>query len=88
MRLIERYEKEGNVITVNSLITTNDAVIDIKQIFVMNNNITYLCFDTVEDRIIMTEPADAFIEEYKAYLSTLEKKVEINDTGCECKSCK
>lgn len=88
MRLIERYEKDGNVIEVNSLVTTDDAVIDIKQIFVMNNNITYMCFDTVEDRIIMTVPADAFMEKYEAYLSTLEKKIEINDTGCECKSCK
>ena len=88
MRLIEQYEKNGNVIEVNSLLTTNDAVFDIKQIFVMNNNITYVCFDTVQDRIIMTEAADVFIEKHSAYLSTLEKKVQANDTGCECKSCK
>jgi hypothetical protein len=86
MRLIEQYEKNGYVIAVNSLITTDSSVIDIKQIFVMNNNVTHVCFDTVQDRIIMTEPADAFIEKYEAYLSTLEKKVH-TDPGCGCKSC-
>ena len=88
MGQIERYEKDGHVIEVNSLLTTSNAVIDIKQIMVLNNNVAYVCFDTVEDRIIMTESADAFIEKYKDYLGTLEKKAAHTDTGCGCKSCK
>ncbi|HRB73016.1 hypothetical protein [Flavobacterium sp. WV_118_3] len=88
MRLIEQYEKDGIVIDVNSLLTTSDAVIDIKQIMVMNNEEVLFCFDTVEDRIIMTQSADAFIAKYKDYLGTLEKKAAHADTGCGCKSCK
>lgn len=88
MRQIERYEKDGNVIEVNSLLTTADAVIDIKQIVVMNNNIAHVFFDTEQDRIIMTETADVFIQKNRAYLSTLVKKAKSNDTGCGCKNCK
>lgn len=87
MRLIERYEKDGTVIEVDSLLTTSDAVIDIKQIMVMNSGEVLFCFDTVQDRNIMTESADVFIAKYKDYIGTLEKKAAHADTGCGCKSC-
>jgi hypothetical protein len=84
MELIERYEKEGNVIEVNSLLTTNDSVVDIKQIFRLGN-VTYVSFDTELKRVLITETADAFIQKNKEYLVTLTKKV--NNNSCKCENC-
>lgn len=87
MKLIQRYEIDGNAIEVNSLLTTNDSVIDIKQIFVIKD-VTYVSFDTILERVLITEYADVFIQRNKEYLSTLTKKVNSNNSSsCKCKKC-
>lgn len=85
MKLIEIYETDGNVIEVNSLLTTNNAVIDIKQIFILNGMV-YVNFDTEEERILITETAETFIQKNKEYLATLTKKV-VTVHHCKCPSC-
>ncbi|GAA5084417.1 hypothetical protein GCM10023210_04210 [Chryseobacterium ginsengisoli] len=85
MKLIETYEKDGNVIEINSLLTTDNAVIDIKQICILNG-VVYVSFDTEEERILITETADTFIQKNKEYLATLTKKV-VKVHHCKCPSC-
>lgn len=86
MKLIDQYEKEGNVIEVDSLLTTNHAIIDIKQIFILGNTV-YVSFDMEHERILITETADVFIQKNKAFLKTLTKKVSSTINSCKCDSC-
>lgn len=86
MKLIDQYEKEGNRIQVDSLLTTNDAVIDIKQIFILGNNV-YVSFDMEHERILITETADVFIQKNREFLKTLTKKTYSKINSCKCDSC-
>ena len=86
MKLIDQYEKEGNVIEVDSLLTTNDAVIDIKQIFILGNTV-YVSFDMEHERILITETAEVFIKKNKGFLKTLTKKTYSKINSCKCDSC-
>ncbi|WP_326984359.1 hypothetical protein VUJ46_07450 [Chryseobacterium sp. MYb264] len=86
MKLIDQYEKDGNSIQVDSLLTTNDAVIDIKQIFILGNNV-YVSFDMEHERILITETADVFIQKNKEFLKTLTKKAYSKIDSCKCDSC-
>ncbi len=86
MKLIEQYEKEGNILQVDSLLTTNDAVIDIKQIFILGN-IVYVNYDKEHDRVLITEAADVFIQKNKEFLKTLTKKTDSKINSCKCDSC-
>lgn len=86
MKLIEKYEKDGNVIEVNSLLTTNDSVIDIKQIFTLGNTVC-VSFDMEHERVLITEAADVFIQKNKEFLRTLTKKAYSNSNSCKCNSC-
>jgi hypothetical protein len=63
MKLIDQYEKEGNVIEVDSLLTTNHAIIDIKQIFILGNTV-YVSFDMEHERIL-TKKASSTINSCK-----------------------
>ncbi|BEV03817.1 hypothetical protein [Chryseobacterium gambrini] len=86
MKLIDTYEKDGITVEVNSLLTTKDSVIDIKQIFILND-VVYISFDTVQDRILMSETAEIFIWKYREYLNTLTKKVFTAQASCKCQTC-
>lgn len=86
MKLIEQYEKEENILQVDSLLTTNDAVIDIKQIFILGN-IVYVNYDKEHDRVLITEAADVFIQKNKEFLKTLTKKTYSKINSCKCDSC-
>lgn len=86
MKLIDQYEKEGNIIKVDSLLTTNDAIVDIKQIFIIGNTV-YVSFDMEHERILITETADVFIQKHKEFLNTLTKKAYSKINSCKCDSC-
>jgi hypothetical protein len=84
--ILDQYEKDGFVIEAHSLITTQDDVINIKQIAVLGT-VAYLYFDSELQEDLKAEPADEFIRKNLAHMHTLTKITTPAETSCNCPNC-
>lgn len=87
MEKITIYNDGTDYLDVNSLITTDLFIIDIKDLFILND-ITYISYNNDKDVSLKIESVSSFIESNRPFLGSITKKPIItNETDCHCENC-